>query len=127
MRIQLRLSNQAKALLAEEKIEHLQQTDHTITYGYITNKIFKTLSEDITNERIDWNLVYHHEYFKGIVSDYKNISPTALNLDQQTLALLEATKKQLNGLLGVERTVYRSFVIRMVLKAHQLQKQGYSI
>ena len=32
-----------------------------------------------------------------------------------------------NGILGMKRTVYRSFIIRMVLKAYKLEKEGTNI
>lgn len=124
MKIQLRLSNEAQIILEEEKIKLLRTESLKTTKGEITDAIFKGLSSDIINNKIDWKYVKECPEFDGILGNYKNINPSALNLNDSTLDLIESLRNKLNSLFEMDRMVYRSFIIRIVLKAYKLKETG---
>lgn len=125
MRIQLRLSIEARVILEEIKIEFLKNQGLNVTYGHITNTIFNEMQNDF--KRIDWISVRDSKEFDAILSDYKKINPTALSLTDDTIQSITDLTKIINIQFGMTRTVYRSFVIRIVLKAYKMNENAYNI
>lgn len=124
MRIQLRMSYEAQVLIAEKKIEALKLGD-TITSG----QVIDTLALKFKNcyQQINWLYVKDEEEYADILSKYKQINPTTLNLADETVKFLSDFVEYLNKELGMRRTVYRSFALRMLLKASKLEETGKTI
>ena len=124
MRIQLRMSYEAQVLIAEKKIEALKLGD-TITSG----QVIDTLASKFKNcyQQISWLYVKDEEEYADVLSKYKKINPTTLNLTDETVKFLSDFVEYLNNELGMNRTVYRSFALRMLLKASKLEETGKTI
>jgi|GEM_PF-1321296 len=126
-RLQLCLSMEAKIILEEEKLAFFRKNHANATYGFITNKIFNFFSADILAKRIDWEAVRRAPEYDNIIGNYKNIKPTALTLSDNTLDLMREIRNELNTLLDMPRTVYNSYVIRIVLKAFKMRANKINI
>ena len=124
MRIQMRLSKEGRVVLEELKLEYLKNNE-VKTSGEIVDEIFEHFQDDIS--KINWLLVQTKPEYDGILADYASVNPTTLNLSQQTISTMNDFRDFLNQALNMKRTVYRSFVIRMALKAFKLQKEGVDI
>lgn len=126
MRIQMRLSQEARIILEEEKLVNLKNGQKK-TAGQIIDSIFKQFENRLTE--IDWQLVQTSPNYQAILSDYTVIAPTTFNLTADTLAIIETFRDYFNQdeRLQIKRTVYRSFVIRMVLKAYKMTQDQENI
>lgn len=124
MRIQIRLSYEAQVLLAEKKIECLKLGDK-VTSGQVIDELV-TQFKDYYND-INWLHVKNAEEYADILSKYKQINPTTLNITDETVKFLSNFVEYLNNELGMRRTVYRSFALRMLLKASKLEETGKNI
>ena len=99
MRIQMRLSKEARVVLEELKLEYLKKGEDK-TSGVIVDEI---------------------------LADYTSVNPTTLNLSDSTITTMSHIRNHFNSILDMKRTVYRSFIIRMVLKAYKLKNEGINI
>lgn len=124
MRIQLRLSYEARVILEEEKLNQLKENIST-TSGDIVSSILKEFKYKYEN--IDWNKVRSTSEYEGILADYTSINPTTLNLSDEANATIEEIRTHLNELIKMKRTVYRSYIIRIILKAYKLEKSNFDI
>lgn len=124
MRIQMRLSYEARVVLEEIKLNYLKEGVKK-TSGSILDDIFKDFKNRI-NE-IDWDFIIHHAEYTGILADYTEVNPTTLNLSKETIEIIEVFRDFLNKKLNMKRTVYRSYIIRVVLKAYKIELEGTNI
>lgn len=124
MRIQMRLSYEARVVLEEIKLNYLKEGVKK-TSGSILDDIFKDFKNRI-NE-IDWDFIIHHAEYTGILADYTEVNPTTLNLSKETIEIIEVFRNFLNKKLNMKRTVYRSYIIRVVLKAYKIELEGTNI
>lgn len=124
MRIQMRLSKEARVVLEELKLNYLK-TNIVKTSGEVVDEIFLTFKDRLND--INWNAVLAQPEFDGVLADYTSVNPTTLNLSQDTINTMESFRIFLNAKLEMRRTVYRSFIIRIVLKAFELEKNGFNI
>lgn len=124
MRVQMRLSNEARIILEEEKLNWLKAGMQK-TWGQITDEIFEEFSSQIY--KIDWLFVKNTSDYEGILADYTSVNPSALSLSSQTIEIIETLRHYLNNELNMTRTVYKSFVIRIILKAFKLKSEGINI
>ena len=124
MRIQMRLSKEVRVVLEELKLEYLKN-DESKTSGVIVDEIFEYFSSNFKN--VNWKFVQNAPEFDEILADYTTVNPTTLNLSKETINTMYNIRDYFNGILGMKRTVYRSFIIRMVLKAYKLEKEGTNI
>ncbi|CAM2863675.1 hypothetical protein [Dellaglioa algida] len=124
MRIQMRLSREGRIVLEELKLDYLINGE-TKTSGEIIDEIFESFRVEIYD--IDWSLVLNNPEYDGVLADYTSVNPTTLNLNQDTINTMDEFKEFFNQKLGMKRTVYRSFIIRIILKAFRLQKDGINI
>lgn len=124
MRVQMRLSNEARIILEEEKLNWLKAGIQK-TWGQITDEIFEEFSSQIY--KIDWLFVKNTSDYEGILADYTSVNPSALSLSSQTIEIIETLRHYLNNELNMTRTVYKSFVIRIILKAFKLKSEGINI
>lgn len=124
MRIQMRLSYEARVVLEEIKLNYLKEGVKK-TSGSILDDIFKDFKNRI-NE-IDWDFIIHHAEYTGILADYTEVNPTTLNLSKETIEIIEVFRDFLNMKLNMKRTVYRSYIIRVVLKAYKIELEGTNI
>ena len=124
MRIQMRLSKEGRVVLEELKLEYLKN-DESKTSGVIVDEIFEYFSSNFKN--VNWKFVQNAPEFDEILADYTTVNPTTLNLSEETINTMYNIRDYFNGILGMKRTVYRSFIIRMVLKAYKLEKEGTNI
>lgn len=124
MRIQMRLSKEGRVVLEELKLEYLKN-DKSKTSGVIVDEIFEYFSSNFKN--VNWKFVQNAPEFDEILADYTTVNPTTLNLSKETINTMYNIRDYFNGILGMKRTVYRSFIIRMVLKAYKLEKEGTNI
>lgn len=124
MRIQMRLSKEARVVLEELKLNYLK-TGVAKTSGEVIDEIFLTF-KDILND-INWNAVLAQPEFDGVLADYTSVNPTTLNLSKDTINTIESFRIFLNEKFQMKRTVYRSFIIRITLKAFKLEKNGFNI
>ncbi|MCY7023626.1 hypothetical protein ACVRY0_08555 [Streptococcus intermedius] len=124
MRIQMRLSKEGRVVLEELKLEYLKN-DESKTSGVIVDEIFEYFSSNFKN--VNWKFVQNAPEFDEILADYTTVNPTTLNLSKETINTMYNIRDYFNGILGMKRTVYRSFIIRMVLKAYKLEKEGTNI
>lgn len=124
MRIQMRLSYEARVVLEEIKLNYLKEGVKK-TSGSILDDIFKNFKNRI-NE-IDWDFIIHHAEYTGILADYTEVNPTTLNLSKETVEIIEVFRDFLNMKLNMKRTVYRSYIIRVVLKAYKIELDGTNI
>lgn len=125
MRTQLRLSQEAKVILEEEKLKQLKTLGILKTSGEIAEEIFEKFEDKLSE--IDWLFVQNNPQYKGILADYTSINPTALSLNEKTINTIEKLREFLNLELSMKRTVYKSFIIRIMLKAYKLDLEGYNI
>lgn len=125
-RIQLRLSRQAQIIIQEEKLKYLKNGIQE-TSGNIIASIMKEFKKDEKYKKIDWNKVRCQTEFDGIISEYTAINPTTLNLDSAAIAIIEDIRTHLNTMFQMNRCVYRSYIIRIVLKAYRLEQEGIEI
>lgn len=124
MRIQLRLSYEARVILEELKLEYLKN-NQAITSGEVLDKIFDDFTKKIN--RIDWEFVRDYTQYGGILANYTSVNPTTLNLNDVTVNGIEQFRKFFNKELEMKKTVYRSYVIRIVLKAFKLEQNAINI
>ena len=124
MRIQMRLSKEGRVVLEELKLEYLKN-DESKTSVVIVDEIFEYFSSNFKN--VNWKFVQNAPEFDEILADYTTVNPTTLNLSKETINTMYNIRDYFNGILGMKRTVYRSFIIRMVLKAYKLEKEGTNI
>lgn len=124
MRIQMRLSKEARIVLEEFKLEYLK-TGISKTSGEIIDEIFLAFKDRLT--KINWNVVLVQPDFDGVLADYTSVNPTTLNLNQDTINTMESFRIFFNEKLQMKRTVYRSFIIRITLKAFELEKNDFNI
>lgn len=124
MRIQMRLSKEARVVLEELKLNYLK-TGIAKTSGEVIDEIFLTFKDRLND--INWNAVLAQPEFDGVLADYTSVNPTTLNLSQDTINTMESFRIFLNEKLQMKRTVYRSFIIRITLKAFELEKNGFNI
>lgn len=124
MRIQMRLSKEARVVLEELKLNYLK-TGVAKTSGEVIDEIFLTFKDRLND--INWNAVLAQPEFDGVLADYTSVNPTTLNLSQDTINTMESFRIFLNEKLQMKRTVYRSFIIRITLKAFELEKNGFNI
>ena len=124
MRIQMRLSKEARVVLEELKLNYLK-TNIVKTSGEVVDEIFLTFKDRLND--INWNAVLAQPEFDGVLADYTSVNPTTLNLSQDTINTMETFRIFLNEKLQMKRTVYRSFIIRITLKAFELEKNGFNI
>ncbi|MCE4956953.1 hypothetical protein [Macrococcoides caseolyticum] len=124
MRIQMRLSYEARVVLEEIKLNYLKEGVKK-TSGSILDDIFKDFKNRV-NE-IDWDFIIHHAEYTGILADYTEVNPTTLNLSKETIEIIEVFRDFLNMKLNMKRTVYRSYIIRVVLKAYKIELEGTNI
>ena len=124
MRVQMRLSNEARIILEEEKLNWLKAGMQK-TWGQITDEIFEEFSSQIY--KIDWLFVKNTSDYEGILADYTSVNPSAISLSSQTIEIIETLRHYLNNELNMTRTVYKSFVIRIILKAFKLKSEGINI
>lgn len=125
MRVQMRLSQEARIILEEIKLSTLKNEGINLTYSEIFNRICFELKVDYLN--IDWLRVYNHTEYQGIINNYTSINPTALTLTDDSLNLISNLIPIFNEQLEMKRTVYKSFVVRMILKAYVLKQHNYKI
>lgn len=126
MRIQMRLSKEARFILQEAKLEYLR-LGITKTSGEVIDEIFEIFKYRIYD--IDWKLVRNSPICDDILADYTSVNPTTLNLKDSTIETIEVFRNFFNTEpeLKIKRTVYRSFIIRIVLKAYKLEQENQSI
>lgn len=120
----MRLSREGRIVLEELKLDYLINGE-TKTSGEIIDEIFESFRVEIYD--IDWSLVLNNPEYDGVLADYTSVNPTTLNLNQDTINTMDEFKEFFNQKLGMKRTVYRSFIIRIILKAFRLQKDGINI
>ncbi|PMR63675.1 hypothetical protein C1I61_07885 [Streptococcus intermedius] len=120
----MRLSKEGRVVLEELKLEYLKN-DESKTSGVIVDEIFEYFSSNFKN--VNWKFVQNAPEFDEILADYTTVNPTTLNLSKETINTMYNIRDYFNGILGMKRTVYRSFIIRMVLKAYKLEKEGTNI
>ncbi|HFR3952891.1 TPA: hypothetical protein ACHVIZ_001379, partial [Streptococcus suis] len=120
MRLQLRLSQDAKIILEKEKLKRLENNGVIATYGDIIEEICKNFRERL-NE-IDWLFVKNQPLYEKVISSYTSLSPSALTLSDETILVLDELTAILNSILNMKRTVYRSFTVRIILKAFALEQ-----
>lgn len=120
----MRLSREGRIVLEELKLDYLINGE-TKTSGEIIDEIFESFRVEIYD--IDWSLVLNNPEYDGVLADYTSVNPTTLNLNQDTINTMDEFKEFFNQKLGMKRTVYRSFIIRIILKAFRLQKDGIKI
>lgn len=120
----MRLSKEGRVVLEELKLEYLKN-DKSKTSGVIVDEIFEYFSSNFKN--VNWKFVQNAPEFDEILADYTTVNPTTLNLSKETINTMYNIRDYFNGILGMKRTVYRSFIIRMVLKAYKLEKEGTNI
>ncbi|MEB6206924.1 hypothetical protein MXM48_09095 [Mammaliicoccus sciuri] len=125
MRVQMRLSQEARIILEEMKLNTLKSEGINLTFSDIFNKICSELKTDYLN--IDWLKVYNHTEYEGIINHYTSINPTALSLDENSINLINDLITLFNEQLEMKRTVYKSFVVRMILKAYVLKQDKHKI
>lgn len=122
----MRLSKEARVILQEAKLEYLR-LGITKTSGEVIDEIFELFKNRIYD--IDWKLVRNSPIYDDILADYTSVNPTTLNLNDSTIETLEMFRKFFNTEpeLEIKRTVYRSFIIRMVLKTYKLEQESQNI
>lgn len=120
----MRLSREGRVVLEELKLEYLKN-DESRTSGEIVDEIFEYFKNDFY--KINWGLVQSKPEYDGILADYTSVNPTTLNLSHQTIDIMNNFRDYFNQTLNMKRTVYRSFIIRIVLKAFKLKKDGINI
>ncbi|PFG79851.1 hypothetical protein BW152_11580 [Lactococcus lactis] len=120
----MRLSKEARVVLEELKLNYLK-TGIAKTSGEVIDEIFLTFKDRLND--INWNAVLAQPEFDGVLADYTSVNPTTLNLSQDTINTMESFRIFLNEKLQMKRTVYRSFIIRITLKAFELEKNGFNI
>lgn len=124
MRIQIRLSKEARIILEEEKLKRFRIGIEK-TSGEIIDEIIDDFMANF--KKIDWDYVRTQPKYDGIMADYTLVNPTSLNLKETTLGIIEDFRRSFNSELQMKRTVYRSYIIRMSLKAYKLEKEGINI
>ncbi|WP_281203180.1 hypothetical protein [Cytobacillus kochii] len=124
MRIQMRLSHEARVILEEEKLDCMK-LGISKTSGEITDEIFEKLEGCLY--QIDWLFVKNNPNYEGVLAHYTSTNPTTLNLNERTINIMEKLRDFLNSQLGMKRTVYKSFIIRIVLKAYKLNLEEHDI
>ena len=124
MRIQMRLSKEGRVVLEELKLEYLKHGEDK-TSGLILDEIFEHFKSSFKN--VNWKLVQNKPEFDEILADYTSVNPTTLNLSEETINKMYEIRDHFNKVLDMKRTVYRSFIIRMILKAYKLEKQSTNI
>lgn len=124
MRIQMRLSKEGRVVLEELKLEYLKHGEDK-TSGLILDEIFEHFKSSFKN--VNWKLVQNKPEFDEILADYTSVNPTTLNLSEETINIMYEIRDHFNKVLDMKRTVYRSFIIRMILKAYKLEKQSTNI
>lgn len=125
MRIQMRLSKEAKVILEEIKLQTLKDEGSNLTFSYIFNRICSELKSDYLN--IDWLKVYNQKEYSSIINHYTSMNPTALSLNEDSILLISELTQKFNEELDMRRTVYKSFVVRMILKSYALKQDNYKI
>ncbi|KAF1296618.1 hypothetical protein BAU15_14810 [Enterococcus sp. JM4C] len=118
----MRLSTEARIILQEAKLEYLR-SGITKSSGDVLDDLFSLYKDRVYD--IDWELVRNNPSYDGILADYTSVNPTTLNLNNATIETIEMFRKFFNTepALKIKRTVYRSYIIRMVLKAYILEKE----
>ena len=124
MRIQMRLSQEARVILEEKKLHQLK-LGITKTSGEVIDDIFKKFNTRLS--KIDWLIVKNNPKYDGILANYTMVNPTTLNLNESTITIIDEFRDFFNVELKMKRTVYRSFIIRIVLKAYKLEQENYNI
>ena len=124
MRIQMRLSKEGRVVLEELKLEYLKHGEDK-TSGLILDEIFEHFKSSFKN--VNWKLVQNKPEFDEILADYTSVNPTTLNLSEETINKMYEIRDHFNKVLDMKRTVYRSFIIRMILKAYKLEMQSTNI
>ncbi|MDR1568375.1 MAG: hypothetical protein LBS33_06830 [Streptococcaceae bacterium] len=124
MRIQMRMSYEARVIIEEEKLNYLKR-NVKVTSGEVVDNICERYASNY--QRIDWVSVRNNPEYEGVLAHYTEVSPSALTLNQNTIDLLDKLIVLFNLSFGMKRTVYRSFVVRMVLKAFVLDKNNHNI
>ncbi len=119
LRIQMRLSQEARVIISEQKLKSLR-TGISKTSGEVVDDIFAMVKD---KSNISWKYIRESPEYKEVLANYKMVNPTTLNLSDQTINDIENLREVFNKDkdLAVKRTVYRSFIIRMVLKAYKMK------
>lgn len=125
MRVQMRLSHEARIILEEIKLDTLKKEGINLSYSDIFNRICSEINDDYL--KINWLKVYNHIEYEGIINHYTSINPTALTLTDNSLDLIDKLISIFNEQLKMKRTVYKSFVVRMILKAYVLKQNNHNI
>ncbi|HEM4457797.1 TPA: hypothetical protein U1Y97_002126 [Streptococcus suis] len=120
----MRLSKEGRVVLEELKLEYLKHGEDK-TSGLILDEIFEHFKSSFKN--VNWKLVQNKPEFDEILADYTSVNPTTLNLSEETINTMYEIRDHFNKVLDMKRTVYRSFIIRMILKASKLEKQSTNI
>ncbi|HEM4204341.1 TPA: hypothetical protein U1073_000541 [Streptococcus suis] len=120
----MRLSKEGRVVLEELKLEYLKHGEDK-TSGLILDEIFEHFKSSFKN--VNWKLVQNKPEFDEILADYTSVNPTTLNLSEETINTMYEIRDHFNKVLDMKRTVYRSFIIRMILKAYKLEKQSTNI
>ncbi|WP_133174049.1 hypothetical protein [Staphylococcus arlettae] len=121
----MRLSQEARIILEEMKLITLKSEGINLTFSDIFNRICSELKTDYLN--IDWLKVYNHTEYESIIDHYTSINPTALSLNDDSIELITNLITIFNKQLEMQRTVYKSFVVRMILKAYVLKQDKHKI
>lgn len=126
MRVQMRLSQESEFILRREKEAYQTKEGISVTYGWLVNKMTKfVFSQDI--DKIDWNFV--RSYKLKVVDELKADDceyNTTLNLENTVLENIHTMQIAFKSIFGASR-VHKAFVVRMVLKANDLLRQGIPI
>ena len=125
MRVQMRLSQEARIIPEAMKLNTLKSEGINLTFSDIFNRICSKLKTDYLN--IDWLKVYNHTEYEGIINHYTSINPTALSLNDDSIDLITNLITIFNKELEMQRTVYKSFVVRMILKSYVLKQDNHKI
>jgi hypothetical protein len=118
------MSYEARVIIEEEKLNYLKR-NVKVTSGEVVDNICERYASNY--QRIDWVSVRNNPEYEGVLAHYTEVSPSALTLNQNTIDLLDKLIVLFNLSFGMKRTVYRSFVVRMVLKAFVLDKNNHNI
>lgn len=96
-----------------------------MTSGEVVDRVFDMFKSDLN--KIDWTAVRESPNYNGILADYTLVNPTTLNLSEETIQIIEQFRGFFRSELQMKRTVYRSYIIRIVLKAHKLNQEKHDI
>lgn len=130
MRIRMRLSRESEWILRQEKQRYKEKEDISVTYGWIVNHITKNIVAQHV-QHIDWLAIKACPY--SAIQEHTP-SDTAADIDFNTTLNLENTVLEYIQQLQIlfkevfsAARIHKAFVVRMILKADWMLKQGYNI